>query len=124
MSDTARWKNIAVGLLGALAGGLLGYFGFAWACRQGLYAMVLPGAMLGLGAGLWVRDRSILRAVLCGIAALALSLFAEWQFAPFSDDQSLAYFLMHLHQLRGLTMIMVAAGSASAFWLSLGKNKT
>jgi hypothetical protein len=124
MSDTPRWKNAAAGLLGALAGGGLGYFGFVWGCRQGLYAMVLPGALLGLGGGLWVRDRSILRAALCGMAALALSLFAEWRLFPFVHDQSLAYFLAHLHQLRGLTMIMVAAGSAAAFWLSLGKNKT
>jgi hypothetical protein len=123
MSGTMRGKDLAISLLGAIGGGLVGYFGFALAIRQGLYAMVLPGAMLGLGGGLWARDRSALRAVLCGLAALALGLFAEWRFLPFIEDPGLGYFLTHIPQLSGMTLLMIAAGSALGAWLSLGKRR-
>jgi hypothetical protein len=49
-------KHILV-LLGAFAGGLVGYFGFLWIARQGFYALVLPGGLLGVGASLF-RNKS------------------------------------------------------------------
>ena len=40
------------GLAGAALGGIVGYLVFGWLARQGLYALVLPGASLGLGCAL------------------------------------------------------------------------
>ena len=60
-----------------IAGGALGYFGFELMLKQGYYGMVLPGGLLGLGAGIG-KNRWLWLAILCGIAALALGLFTEW----------------------------------------------
>jgi hypothetical protein len=102
--------------VGAAAGAALGYFAFFWIAHQGFYALVLPGALLGLGACL-ARSRSVAVSIACGVAAVALGLFAEWRFEPFIKDAGLGYFLTHLHQLKGLTLISIAAGGVIAFWV-------
>jgi hypothetical protein len=123
MSNAATTWNLALGLLGAAVGAAVGYFGFLWAAHQGFYALMLPGALLGAGGGLLVKDKSLFRAAICSVLALALGLFAEWRFAPFIADQGPVYFLGHLHQLRALTILMVVLGGVFGFWLSLGKEQ-
>ena len=103
-------KRSVLMLVGAVAGGLLGYVGFLWIARQGFYALVLPGGLLGLGASLFAK-RSTALCIVCGLLALALGVLAEWQFAPFIKDGSLGYFVTHLHQLKPITVIMIAAGA-------------
>jgi hypothetical protein len=68
--------------------------------------MVLPGALLGLGCGLMSGIRSDVLAIACGLLALLLGFFIEWQFAPFIDDDSLAYFATHVHKIRSMTLEM------------------
>ncbi len=85
-------KQNALVLMGAGAGGLIGYFGFLWIAHQGFYALVLPGGLLGIGASL-VPNRSTAICVVCGLIALVLGFLAEWQFAPFIKDSSLGFFL-------------------------------
>lgn len=103
-------------LAAAAAGGALGYFVFFWAVRQGFYGLIIPGGLLGLSAS-FVKGGSLLSAVLCGLGALALGLFCEWRFGPFVKDDSLGYFLLHLHQLRPITLIMLGVGTFIGFWL-------
>jgi hypothetical protein len=100
---------------GALAGGILGYLGFFWIARQGFYALVLPGGLLGLGASL-APNRWIGWAVICGAAALVLGLFTEWRFAPFRADERLGYFVAHVHELKPVTWLMILVGAAIGFW--------
>ena len=116
-------RNLLVAVAGAVVGAALGYSAFFWIARQGFYAMVAPGALLGMGAGLLVRDKSISRALICTVAALALGLFAEWRFRPFVADPRLGYFLAHIHQLQPITMLMIAAGAGLGGWLALGKER-
>jgi hypothetical protein len=116
-------RNLLAGLAGALAGGALGYFVFIWAAQHGFYALMLPGAFAGAGASLFVTDRSVLRAVLCGPFALGLGLFAEWRFAPFIADKGLSYFVAHVHQLQTLTLLMVVGGAVLGGWLALGRQR-
>jgi len=42
-------RKLLAGILGVGAGGVLGYFAFFWIARQGLYAPMLPGGLVGLG---------------------------------------------------------------------------
>ena len=96
----------------------MGYWGFMWMARQGFYGLVLPGALVGIGAGIF-KSRSMAVCIFCGVLALCFGFFTEWRFAPFAADPSLGYFIMHLHQLRPVTMIMIAAGVLIGFGVPL-----
>jgi hypothetical protein len=120
MNESNHIRTIALGLLGAIAGGCLGYLVFFWIAQQGFYALALPPALLGLAAGLCARRRSRILAVICGVAGLVLGLFTEWRFAPFVADASLLYFIAHIYSLRPLTLFMVALGAILSYRLALG----
>ena len=109
-------KQALLTLGGAIAGGVLGYFAFFWLARQGFYALALPGGLLGLGAGLG-KNRSVALAVLCGLAAVGLGLFTDWHFFPFAKDESLQFYLLHIHDLSPVTLLMIAAGGAIGFYV-------
>jgi hypothetical protein len=106
-----------LGLVGAVAGGAIGYWAFFWILRQGFYALILPGALIGLGCGLLARHRSWPRGIACGLAALALGLYAEWQYQTFVADPSFAYMVRHIGEKQPITLIMIGVGSLLAFWM-------
>ncbi len=111
------------GLAGAAVGATVGYFSVVWLSQQGLYAIILPGPLLGLGCALVLRRSSMVAGILCGLAAVPLGILCEWRIAPFIVDRSLSYFLTHLDQLRPATMILIALGAVFAFWLGRGDNR-
>jgi hypothetical protein len=123
MSATSRIKNMLAALAGAVIGGAMGYFAFIWIARQGFYALMLPGVLAGVGASLFVSDRSVPRGAFCGVFALGLGLFAEWRFAPFIKDPSLGYFLVHVHRLQPITLLMIAVGGVLGYWLAVGRER-
>jgi hypothetical protein len=106
-----------LGLVGAIAGGVLGFYTFQWLLGQSFYGLIIPGAFLGLGCSLLARHTSRARGIVCGIAALGLGLYTEWRFFPFVADDSLSYFLRNLSGLKPVTMLMTAIGTVVAFWL-------
>jgi len=109
-------KQDCLVLLGAVIGGLVGYVVFFWLAHQGFYGLVVPGGLLGIGAGLF-KTRLTYISVVCGLLALLLGFFTEWRFAPFAADQGLGYFVSHIHQLQPMTLIMIAAGALIGFWV-------
>lgn len=109
-------KQVALVLGGAMLGGLVGHIAFGWLVHQGFYGLVLPGGLAGLGAG-YSSCRSRWPSVVCGVLALLLGLVTEWRFFPFNADNSFSYFLGHLHQLKPITLLMLAAGTAIGFWV-------
>jgi hypothetical protein len=109
-------KQDALVLLGAIVGGAVGYAGFFWLVNQGLYGLVVPGGLLGLGAGVYATSSRYIPP-LCGVMALILGIFTEWKFAPFNADESLSYFVAHLHQLKPMTLLMIGLGAAIGFWV-------
>ena len=123
MNESRQPKTIALGLLGAAIGGGVGYFAFFWAARQGLYAIILPPVLLGLTAGYLARRRSIPLAIICAVAGLALGLYTEWRFAPFIKDGSLLYFITHVHQLKPLTLLLLALGVFMCYRFALGVDR-
>lgn len=103
-------------LAGASVGGVAGYFAVGWLASQGFYALALPGVLLGLGGGFCSQKPSRVLTILCGLSAAALGLFTEWRHFPFVADKSFGYFLAHLADLRPLTWIMLALGTAAGAW--------
>ena len=111
-----KLKEDALVVFGALLGGFAGYIAFGMLYSQGLYGMVVPGGFVGLGAGIF-RGRTKAIPIAIGLFALCLSLYIEWHFQPFLADQSLGYFVSHLHHLKPLTLLMVCLGGAIGFWI-------
>src|SRR5215475_2327209 len=103
-------KNHVLTLTAAVVGGVVGHFAFQLLLRSGLYAMILPGGLVGLGAGIG-KSKSLVIAIVCGMIALVLGVVTEWRFAPFNADGSLSYFLAHLSDLRPITLLMIALGA-------------
>ena len=108
------------GLGGALAGAILGYILFRWLYRSGLYGIMLPGVLLGTGAGLAARSRSQTLGVICALLAVAATLFTEWH-VRFSQHNTFPFFLTHLHTLGGVPLIMMLLGVLGAYWFGQGR---
>ncbi len=117
MTKLAIITSHLLGLIGALAGGYLGYLGFGWFYQRGFYAMIMPGALLGLGCGLLARHPSTIRGVACALGAVALSLHIEWRYFPFIADDSRGYFLTHVHQVNSVHLLMIGVGAVIAYWV-------
>ena len=95
MNANFTHANWPLGVIGAVAGGGVGYFVFFLLAGQGLYALVLVSAGPGLGGGLLLKGKSIGFGIVCGILGVLLGLFTEWRFAPFIADPSFTYFITH-----------------------------
>jgi hypothetical protein len=106
-----------LGLVGAVIGGVLGFYTFRWLLEHSFYGLIIPGAFLGLGCSLLARHPSATRGVICGLAALGLGLFTEWWFSPFKADDSLTYFLKSVGSLSPVTLLMIGVGAIVAFWI-------
>jgi len=111
------------GVAGAIVGGIAGYFVFRLLSSRGMFGYAIPGAMVGLGAGLVAGGRSYWLGALCAAAGLCVTIFAEWTVAPFAADQSFQFFVTHLHKLDNLSVkaIITAVGVALAYWLGQGR---
>jgi hypothetical protein len=109
--------SILLSLVGAILGGVVGFYTVGWLSGQGFYGMIIPGALLGLGCSLFSPHTSMARGVFCAIAALSLSLFTEWWWYPFNADGSFSYFLNHVKDLPPVKFLMIGIGIAIAFWM-------
>lgn len=103
-------------LLGALAGAALGVLLVRLALRYGLYAPVLPGALLGYGCSIFAPNRSKARGIACAVAALILGVGLEWWLHPFIADEGLSFFLTHLHHVSPLKLLLIALGSFFGYY--------
>ena len=108
--------GVVLSLVGAIIGGTLGVVIFLWCLRQGLYAMVIPGAALGLGVHAASLSRSSSRGYLAAIAALLLGLWAEATYFPFVADESLGYFMKNIARVLPIHLLMIAIGAFFGFW--------
>lgn len=108
----------------AILGGVVGHFLFIWIARQGFEALVLPGALVGIGAGKIMKQRSTPLMVICALLGLFAGVFSEWRAFPFIKDSSFRYFLAHLNDLRPITLLMLAMGTAAGAYFARGKEVT
>lgn len=121
MSNNDNIANWLLGVIGGVIGGVLGYYTFFFIARQGLYAMVVPGALVGLGCGFLSGFKSTTLGMICGISSVLLGFFTEWQFAPFVRDSSFSYFISRVHSLKPMTLVLIAIGGVFGFWFGKGR---
>lgn len=120
MIESPPTKTFALGLLGAAIGGSIGYFAFGWILKQGFHAIMVPPAMLGLGAGYLSRGRSQPLAIVCAVAGLSLGIFSEWRYFPFMRDESFPFFITHLHHMQPIVLGLLALGTFMCYRFALG----
>ena len=106
------------GLGGAIVGGVLGYLAFRWLHSHGLYGIMIVGALVGLGAALATRGKSVPVGILCAVLALPAGVLSEWHVMPFINDKSLSFFLANLPVSHWL---FIGLGTAAAFWFGQGR---
>lgn len=107
-------NTLAIGC--GLLGGVAGYFGFVALLGKGFYALVLPGGLLGLAAGI-VPTQSRLVPLACGVLAIGAGLVAEHRYAPFAVDGGFTYFLLHARDLQPVTQMLIVLGGLLGFWV-------
>ena len=112
------------GMAGAAIGAVVGWFAVGWLIGEGFYGLALPGALVGLICGALSGGASLVNAILCAIIAVGLGVALEWRHFPFVADESFGYFVAHLHQLKGMTWLMLALGAVFAFWFGRGSNRS
>jgi hypothetical protein len=113
--------DMLLGLLGALIGGVLGYFLVFVIARQGFYAIILPGALLGMGCGALSGRKSVTLGIICGVLGLAVGIYTQWRLAPFIKDESFSFYLSNLLDVNRVSQIMILVGTAFAFWFGMGR---
>jgi len=114
--------DVILGFVGAAVGAAVGVLLFDWIRQQGFYAMILPGALMGFGFTMLSRHRHVVTAIACAVLAILVSLHTEWRHFPFRVDNSLGYFITHVHQIRPIGLIMIAIGGLLAFFAVAGSS--
>ncbi|GAB5444409.1 MAG: hypothetical protein Fues2KO_47580 [Fuerstiella sp.] len=120
-SRSRRSVDYVAATTGTVFGTIAGAAVFGFLLRQGIYAMVIPGTLIGLGCGGFAKGRSTGLGISAAIIAFVVSLGLEWHFRPFVVDDSLPYFLSHLRDLTTITWITVSLGTFAAFWFGRGR---
>lgn len=115
-------KTILLGSVGAVLGAVLGWAIFYGLTRVGLYALVAPGAMAGIVAGRCTRQYSVPVGIISLFVGAVATVLSEWHHAPWIADDSLVYFVTHLHKLSLPTMILGGLGIAVAFLSGRGQH--
>jgi hypothetical protein len=116
--------NVAVarGAMGAILGAFAGSAIFVGLAKIGLYALIAPGALTGMGGAWLSRVYSPVVGVICIAVATAATILCEWFMFPFIVDGSLSYFVTHLHKLRTMAMLFGGIGIIVAFVFGKGSS--
>src|SRR5688572_2700740 len=113
--------SLPLGIVGTLVGAALGIVAFWGLYRGGLYAIMLPGVLAGLGGGYPLKKRSFAIGLFAAVVSLPAMVLTEWWFRPFRKDESLNFFLAHVHHLPTAALLMMLLGAIAAFWFGMGR---
>lgn len=117
-------KAYLLGIVGAAVGAAVGYLIFYLLMKSSLYGPFIPQAALGAGAGWFARRRLVPLGVFCAIAGLVFGLFIEWHFFPFRADESLGYFVTHIHEVIPLHLVFIAVGIFFSYRFSMSVDRS
>jgi hypothetical protein len=112
-------REWSMAIVGAILGGVVGHFAFELLLSYGFYGAALPGAFVGLGAGMVRRRRSVAVGIVAAGLALFVGVYSELDAFTFGDG-SLAFFLKNPQPVPWL---MLAVGTVLGFVLGVGRSK-
>jgi hypothetical protein len=113
------------GVIAAVAGIAIGYWGVGAIARQGFHAIVLPAGLPGILAGIVSRERSPVWAAGYGLLGAGAALCTEWRYRPFRVDSSFDYFLRHLDRVSPMVLAIISIGAVigAVLSVSFGRGK-
>ena len=115
-------KGLLLGVFGALLGAVVGFFVFQFLARRGLYFIVLPGALVGLGCGFAARSRLLVLGIIAVAVAIPTAIVCEWRTDRyFCDDgetlMGVLEYTSRMVELRGWKLpVFVGLNGLIAFW--------
>jgi hypothetical protein len=104
-----------LGLVGAVVGGVAGFFTYRWVLSKGFVGGMIPGAFVGLGCSLLARHQSFVRGVICGVAGLGLGFFTDWY--TNDTDDTFGVYLQNIKNINQVILLTIVIGTVIAFWL-------
>ena len=122
-ADANLSKQIPLGILGAVLGAVVGFFLFQFLTQQGLYLIVLPGALVGLGCGFAAGSRSFVFAIIAVVVAIPATIVCEWKTDAYLCDDGktlmgIGEYVSRMVELRGWQLpVFVGLNGVIAFWL-------
>jgi len=121
----SKTRPLPVAIAGAVLGGAVGYSAFKLLLNSfGLYAMVLPGAMVGVGRATGSTAKSIPVGVVCFVGAVLISIITEWSVTVMPEDATFVDFLAALPDKPFRNQASLVAGPIMALWFGIGRNET
>ena len=112
-----RYRHGLTSILGAIAGGIAGYFVFLWLARTyGALGFAIPGVGVAIGTGFF-RCPSKLLAGLIGLGALFAGLYSSW--ILLRARGSFGSFLRNVLDLPSYQLILIFLGAVIAFWIAV-----
>jgi Ca2+/Na+ antiporter len=117
-----RGVSLAIirGATGAVLGAVIGSAIFLALLKIGLYALIVPGALTGMGGAWLSRIYSPVVGVICLVIGAVVTILCEWYKFPFIADDSFIYFVTHLHQLKAMALLLGGIGIVVAFMFGKG----
>ena len=117
--------NWLLGLAGAVGGGILGFFVFLWLYDHGFYAVMVPGAALGLAGGALLKGRSMPFGIVCAVLAVLLGVFAHWwiRIPGDNEDPGFLYLMTHLNHITSVPLILIVLGALCGYWFGQGQER-
>lgn len=117
--STNQLSEWGIGLAGMAVGAVAGHLIVEALLRYGVYAAVIPGAIVGLGAGYFRRTYNKWIGILAAVTGLATGIYTELDVFTFGDG-TLLFFLTHPQPV---TWLMLALGTWMAFSWGAGRNR-
>ena len=114
-------SSLPLAIAGTVAGAALGALAFWGLLKYNFYAIMLPGLLAGLGGGYPLKRRMIAVGLFAAVVGLVTMVLAEWANRPFVKDESLTFFVTHLHHLNRGAILMMVLGVAAALWFGMGR---
>lgn len=107
--------------IGAAAGGAVGTLAYWLLLQRDYHVLAVVGTGVALGVSALARTRHLAWGVATGVLAVLASVLVEWWFRPFTADDSISYFVSHLHALPANSLVSLAAVAVLGVYFGRGR---
>jgi CBS-domain-containing membrane protein len=118
---TTRGNDTLRRSFGAIVGTALGTLAYWLLLQRGTHALAAVGAGTALGVAAAARTRSTPWSIATAMLAVLASLAVEATFRPFTADPSFGYFVAHVADLPGGSLVSLAVVTGLGAWFGRGR---